>query len=459
MAKNPIHVVGIGGSGMLPLAELLLKQGHPVTGSDRLLNNQTLETLAPPIRKRLQRLIELGAVLVPQDGSGITNTTQRVVVSTAIETTNPDVQQANKLHIPIVHRAEELKNAISADRLLAICGTSGKSTTTALVAWLLMALNDLDCFVGGAELLDNTHGGRGWTAVHVGHGKWSCLELDESDRSLLRFSPRHALILNITADHHPYEECVKIFHQFCDQVSGFVVLNQNDPGCRLLSKDLDPKKVIWFTPPTPDQIIQTKTGISFPSKNQTISLPLMGSHNAENATGALALLETILNTSTIAPLLPALETFPGIRRRMQRAGQSKIPVYDDFAHNPEKIAAAITALQARFHRVWVFFQPHGYGPLRFHLDGFANAFTSTLRDQDHLILLPVFDAGGTADRSVSSNDLAQRIRAKQSILVLNREQAINTICPQVQPGDVILVAGARDDTLTTFAEKLAVSLH
>ncbi|MDX9755734.1 MAG: Mur ligase domain-containing protein, partial [bacterium] len=129
MADQSIHLVGIGGSGMLPLAELLLKKGQSVTGSDRLLKEQDLATLAPPIRKRLQRLVDLGAVLVPQDGSGVKATTNRVVVSTAIETTNPDIKAAQTLHIPIVHRAEELSQAIPADHLLAICGTSGKSTT------------------------------------------------------------------------------------------------------------------------------------------------------------------------------------------------------------------------------------------------------------------------------------------------------------------------------------------
>ena len=247
--QNTIHIIGIGGSGMLPLAELLLKQGHSVSGSDRLLNQQTLETLSPPIRKRLERLINLGATIVPQDGSGITNNTIRVVISTAIESSNPDIQAAQRLSIPVLHRSEELKNAVDQDYLLGICGTSGKSTSAALCAWLLMALHDLDVFVGGAEILDQRPDGIGWTAVHTGKGRWSVLELDESDKSLLRFTPRHALILNITRDHHPLEENIDIFKTFTEQVSGKLVLNQKDEGCRMLAQQLSPDKVVWFSPP------------------------------------------------------------------------------------------------------------------------------------------------------------------------------------------------------------------
>ncbi|MDX9754598.1 MAG: cyanophycin synthetase, partial [bacterium] len=379
----------------------------------------------------------------------------RVVVSTAIETTNPDIQAAQTLHIPIVHRAEELSQAIPADHLLAICGTSGKSTTTALTAWLLLAAQELHCFVGGAELLDNTPGGLGWTAVHVGQGRWSCLELDESDRSLLRFAPRHTLILNITQDHHPYEECLALFQQFCAQVTGEFFLNQADPGCQALGQRLDASRVYWFTPPLPEAITQTTEGIAFPYKDRTLYLPLMGVHNAENATGALTMLERVLGSASLDTLSHALQGFPGIRRRMQRAGTSRVPVYDDYAHNPEKVHAAITALQTRFARVWILFQPHGYGPLRFHLDAFAQTFSQTLRQQDHLVLLPVYDAGGTTDRGITSGDLAAQIQTRNPVSVLSRDDILATLPTQVQPGDAILVAGARDDTLTTFADHIA----
>jgi UDP-N-acetylmuramate--alanine ligase len=447
-----IHIVGIGGSGMLPLAELLLKKNYRVTGSDRLLKQTPLESLSPPIQKRLERLRALGAVLFPQDGSAIDHDTQRVVISTAIEAGNPDRVKADQLGIPTRHRAEELSNNINDDSLLAVCGTSGKSTTTAICAWVLLALGDLHSFVGGAEILDSATGGIGWTAVHVGAGQWSCLELDESDKSLLRFSPRHALILNITRDHHSFEENLDIFLAFCMQVSGNLVLNQNDPGCRKLACLLpNSKKISWFTPPSPDQIQSTKTGITIPWNHGEVHIPLMGRHNAENTSGALALLQAAIPDLDPVVVETSLRGFPGIRRRLHRYG-STIPVFDDYAHNPEKIEAALQAIQSRYARVFFIFQPHGYTPLRFHLEDFAEVFSRTLREEDQLLLLPVYDAGGTTDRDVSSRDLAARITGKTVALYETREDVVAFLKIGIQADDAVVVAGARDDTLAEFAE-------
>jgi UDP-N-acetylmuramate--alanine ligase len=135
---------------------------------------------------------------------------------------------------------------------------------------------------------------------------------------------------------------------------------------------------------------------------------------------------------------------------MHRYGDGPVAVYDDYAHNPEKIAAAIQALQQRYERVYVIFQPHGYGPLRFHLEAFAAAFSDTLRDQDALLFLPVFDAGGTTDRSITSADLVQRI-TRPSFLLDKRVLILDHLKENTAPNDAVLVAGARDDTLAEFA--------
>ncbi|RJP32308.1 MAG: hypothetical protein C4527_06325 [Candidatus Omnitrophota bacterium] len=455
-----IHLIGVGGSGMLPLAELLLRKGFHVTGSDRLLKNPTeLDHLPAPIRKRLRRLTSLGAHLFAQDGTGITEQTKKIVISTAIEEDNPDLRKADAFHIPISHRAEELHRQIGDQRLLAIAGVSGKSTTAALCAWLLLKLNALNCFVGGAEILDDAQTGIGWTAVHVAHGEWSCVELDESDKSLLRFQPEIAILLNISRDHHEYEENLAIFKQFSAGVQKTILLNRDDPGCRQLSEELgrDPR-VKWFTPPAPADVMQTENGVRFRFNEINMFTPLLGYHNAVNLTAALSIINEAAPHANGRTLANAAASFPGVRRRLQRYGKGNIAVYDDYAHNPEKIAALLTTLQQHYLRVFLIFQPHGYAPLKFHLPGFAEVFSTRLRKQDHLLLLPIYDAGGTTNRSISSQDLADHISFSSIQTVRDRREAIAYLRDAVRVKDAVCVVGARDDTLAEFAEQISICI-
>ncbi len=450
-----IHVVGIGGSGMLPLAELLLKKGYCVTGSDRLIADPgCLESISPPIRKRLERLTNLGASLYPQDGSGITESTARIVISTAIESTNPDRVQADALNVPVLHRAQELKRQTETGSLIAIAGTSGKSTTAALCAWMLLALDELASFVGGAEILDSTEG-IGWTAVHVGDGQWSCIEVDESDKSLLNFHPNLSVILNITRDHHSYQENLAVFQTFCEQTHGPIALNRNDRGCVQLAEGISPERIHWFVPPSARDVTCTRFGMTIALHDETYEAPLMGLHNAENLAAALAVIRLAVPSASGDVLKQAVKTFPGIRRRLHRYGSGEIAVYDDYAHNPEKISALLNALKERYPRLHIVFQPHGYSPLRFHLEGFAQTFSNELREDDRLILLPVYDAGGTTDRSISSQDLADRIESRRVCVACNREDAIEDLKRTAAVGDAIVVTGARDDTLAELAESIS----
>jgi len=458
-SMDTVHLVGIAGSGMLPLAELLRKKKYRVTGSDRLLANPAeWEKLASPIRKRLQRLLDLGAELYPQDGSGIGEATARIVISTAIEESNPDWVKAKALRIPIRHRAEELRAQLEDGRMLAVAGTSGKSTTTALCAWLLAGAGELNCFVGGAEILESPGSQIGGSSVHVAEGSWSCVELDESDASLLRFEPDIALVLNISRDHHPLEENLRIFREFSTQVRNTLLLNRSDVGCGRLSEMLGrPDSICWFSPP--QEIDPTESGVGFHFAGMRYELPLLGRHNAMNAYAALAAVRAVVPTVPLQAWRDSLKTFPGVRRRLQRYGFGPVAVYDDFAHNPDKIAALLTTLQERYPRVHILFQPHGYGPLRFHLDGFAEVFSTVLRPEDRLILLPVYDAGGTTDRSISSQDLANKIASGSVCAVRAREEALQVLIRSLQKEDAVVVAGARDDTLAEFTAAIEQTLN
>lgn len=451
-----IHLAGIGGSGMLPLAELLLKKGYSVSGSDRLIQDpKHLEHLTPPVLKRMRRLQMLGAVLYPQDGSGITDTTQRLVVSTAIEDSNPEVFAAKQKDIPILHRAKELSSQINQNRLLAVAGTSGKSTTSALCGWMLKSLGELDCFVGGAEILEQNE----WSAVHVGSGEWSCLEVDESDRSLLQFYPEYAVILNITRDHHSYQENVELFLQFANQTQNKVLLNDADEGCQELARQCSqPDKIKWFSPPQPESAKLTQAGVCFEWRSERWDLPLLGKHNADNAAAALSLIQLALPDANESCLQDALRCFPGVRRRLHRYGSGNTAVYDDYAHNPEKLKALLTTLQQHYERVCVIFQPHGYTPLRFHLDETAKVYIESLRDCDVLILLPVYDAGGTTKRDISSHDLKQKIEKENVRVIENRHDVIAFLQQHQPPFNAISTAGARDDSLAEFAETISKSV-
>ncbi len=448
-----VHFIGVGGSGMLPLAELLLKKGYAVTGSDRLIHDPTnLNHLSPPIRKRIDRLRSLGAQIFPQDGSGINTSTKRVVHSTAIEKDNPDFLKAQELAIELSHRAQELNRQVSQYNLMAIAGTSGKSTTTALCAWFLMELGELGCFVGGSEILGESE----WSAVHVAAGQWACVELDESDRSLLSFHPNLAVILNITRDHHTYEENLEIFEQFATHVRSQLWLNPSDEGCKELAKRLPESIPIrWFIPPKPNEIESNPQGIAFSFNNHCYKSRQIGAYHAANMTAALSLIHSAIPNASTEALQHAAKTFPGIRRRMQRYSEGPVAVFDDYAHNPEKLEALLCALQEHYPRVHLVFQPHGYSPLRFHLQGFTSALNRTLRNHDVLYLLPIYDAGGTTNRTIASEDLAQRISQATVHNCLSREELMRELHLHVHPGDAIVVAGARDDTLAHLAEKIA----
>ena len=438
---------------------MLLRRGYRVTGSDRLLRDPScLDQLSPPIRLRLQRLQKIGAVLFPQNGEGVTTSTSRVVISTAIESDNLDLQRAGAFQVPIVHRTDELKTQLQHQPFLAVAGTSGKSTTAALCAWLLHRLDALACFVGGAELLAGPR--ESWSSVLVGNGEWAVAELDESDKSFLRFEPHLSVILNINRDHHDLDENLDCFEHFARQTRTVVLCNQQDSGCQMLMERLAfPSKVQTFFPPSRDQVVHREEGMEIMIEGTRWSSPLMGLHNASNLAAALAMVRLAVPLADPQRLLEAVRSFPGVRRRLQRYGRGPIAVFDDYAHNPDKLAALLDCLAERFPRLHLVFQPHGYGPLRFHLEGYVRVFSTRLRSGDELCLLPVYDAGGTTDRSIASDDLAARISSQQVFVFPDRRILLDHLRQTARPGDVITVAGARDDTLAELAATIASAME
>lgn len=399
------HLIGIGGVGMSALAQALLARGRSVSGADRLVGS-TDRAFWPP---NLLRLAARGVRIFPDDGSGVEASVERVIVSTAIESDNPGLARAKALGLPVVHRAAALAEVLAPFKLVAVAGTCGKSTVTAMLAHALAAC-DLDPFaVNGAAVV-------GWEgSVRVGRGRYAVAEVDESDRSLTAFRPFAAVITNASADHYSKEEMEAVFDAFVKDVPGPVI---------------DGRKAHY---------------------EADSSLP--GAHNRQNA--GLALAMAVALGADEARARAALASFPGVERRMQRVGTcSGAEVYDDYAHNPEKLQAMIATLQERHEKgVAVVWRPHGYGPLRKMMESLAAMFAATLRPQDRLLLLPVYDAGGTADRSVNSDQLAAKV--KGSIFVGTPEEALRLLTAHASAFGAIVTAGARDPGLPVMARRLA----
>jgi UDP-N-acetylmuramate--alanine ligase len=427
--EGRVHLAGVGGVGMSALAQALLDAGCAVSGSDRLLDRGD-ETAT------LQCLRRQGVVLYPQDGSGVQADVARVIITTAIETDNPERAACRTLNIPVVHRADELARLVAPRTLVAVTGTSGKSTVTAMLGWLLAGAGLDPLVVNGAAVPGWDDGGRRIGSVRRGRGAWAVIEADESDRSLLAFAPRHAIITNRSADHFNLSETDRLFDGFREHVAGCVI--EEEPPASVLCEG-------------------TGWGGSFELEGVRFTLPLPGRHNLSNAWQAVRMARAIGGVGLPA-LQRALADFPGVERRLQRVGVCNgAAVIDDYAHNPAKLAAAWRAVAAIYPRIVALWRPHGYGPLRSMLDALADIFAGVMRPDDRLLLLPVYDAGGTARRDVSADDLASRLASRGVAVEVTATlaEAERQLRAAAQPGLALLICGARDPDLPRLARRLA----
>lgn len=414
--SGTVHLVGIGGVGMSALAQALLDAGGTVTGADRALGGSGAR---PGV---LAALARAGVRLFPDDGSGIGPDTARVIVSTAVEETNRDLRCARARGIPVVHRAAALAELLAPRRLVAVAGTCGKSTVTAILGHLLAESGFDPVVVNGAQVVGWDAGGTRVGSTRKGTGAYAVAEVDESDKSLVAFKPFAAVVTNASADHYSKAEMDAVFDAFVRGVPGPVI-----DGRR--------------TPIVPSAAART--------------IPLPGEHNAVNAECALRMAAAL--GADPARLAAAIRTFPGVERRLQRVGTcGGAVVYDDYAHNPEKLHAMLATLQAAYPKgVAVVWRPHGYAPLRKMLEALAAMFRATLRPCDELLVLPVYDAGGTTDRSLNSDALVARLNASPVRFVEGLEDAETHLRTHAPAFGALVVAGARDPGLPVLARRLA----
>jgi len=454
---GPYFFCGIGGSGMLPLALIVRARGHDVEGSDRSLDAGRTANKFDFLRGR-------GITLHPQDGSGVTRPNQLLVTSAAVEDTVPDVIAAKALGCPQVSRPQLLAQLVNSAKIsIAVGGTSGKSTTTGMIAWILYATRRDPTVMNGAVMKNFVAGDVPFASAIVGEGDIFVSEVDESDGSIALYQPTIAVLNNIALDHKSMDELRSLFTGFVAKAQVAVFNLDNDETRRLHETLQLPNALTYSLTDTnadftisdlmaqPDGqsciVTERSTG-----ERQRICLQTPGRHNLSNALAAIAAARACglaLREATLA-----LMNFVGIRRRLEVVGTAKdITVIDDFGHNPDKIAATLATLHQFPGRLLVMWQPHGFGPIRQMKDQLIEMFARDLAAKDTLIMPEPAYFGGTVDRSIGSAVIAQGVTAhgKSAIALPDRAACGDKLVEMAQPGDLIVIMGARDDTLSEFA--------
>jgi UDP-N-acetylmuramate--alanine ligase len=460
--KQPYFFVGVGGSGMLPLALILRDNGFAVEGSDRSLDQGRTAPKFEFLRSR-------GIGLHPQDGSGVTRADQIVVASAAVEATVPDIVAAKRVGARVMTRAQLLAQLFNAAKVsIGVAGTSGKSTTTGMIGWVLQYLGKTPTIMNGAVMKNFITPDEPFASSVVGAGDAFVSEVDESDGSIAMFSPKIAVLNNISLDHKSMDELRVLFRDFVGKANAAVLNLDNDETAALKSVtksvtySLGDRGADLFASgfkPQPD-------GIAFELHERgaragiKTRLQVPGHHNVANALAAIAAAREC--GIALKDAAAALERFSGIRRRLETAGTAGgVTVIDDFAHNPDKITASLATLHDFPGRLLVMFQPHGFGPLKLMKNDFIACFVDNLRADDVLIMPEPIYFGGTVDRSVTTADIINGVRAggHEAYGFADRAACGVKVLELAKPGDRIVVMGARDDTLSQFAAELISALR
>lgn len=448
-AVQRIHFVGIGGSGMSGIAEILHNLGYHISGSDQTASRVT------------QRLEQIGICIHIGHDSHHIGTAQAVVTSSAVKSDNPEVIAARQHHIPIVPRAVMLAELMRLKQGIAIAGTHGKTTTTSLVATVLAAAGADPTYVIGGKL--NSAG----TNSALGTGDYMVVEADESDASFLNLTPVLSVITNIDADHmetygHDFAKLKTAFIDFLHRLPfyGAGIVCIDDPGVQSilpmisrplitygLSEDAQIRAVdVQALPGGQMQFVcQRRNGSIMPDLNIRLNLP--GEHNVRNALAAIAVgTELELNDQAISQ---ALAAFEGVGRRFQRYGDWPLPqggeltVVDDYGHHPAEMSAVLAAARGAFpgRRLILAFQPHRYTRTR---DCFED-FVHVMGQADAVVLTEVYAAGESPIVAADSRALvrALRIAGKVDPLFIESVSDLSdALINLAADGDVMLIMGA-----------------
>lgn len=465
--RKSVHFIGIGGTGLSAIARVLLESGYHVTGSDRN---------SSPLAKSLQAegvRIDIGHRAENIEGA------QVVIRSSAVPDDNVEVLAAQKLGIPVLKRSEFLSGIMGEHFGIGVAGTHGKTTTTAMIAWMLTFLRQDPTFIVGGVL--NNIG----TNAHAGKGQAFVIEADEYDHMFLGLKPKLAVITNIEHDHpdcYPTEvEFFKAFDEFAENVGsdGTLLVCANDRGATRLGRNARQRGQKVFSYATRDSnngsadmqadyIADSLTpnqfgGISFDAEctlvsnkfilRPSINLQLPGRHNAQNALAALAVAHQM--QLPIEQAGKALSEFRGTGRRFEVRGEvNRITIIDDYAHHPTEIRATLSAARMRYpmSKLWVVWQPHTYSRTRLLFNDFAAAFEQA----DHVVVTEIYAA---REKQPEDGFSARRIVAAMTYpdtrYISDFDQAAKYLVERLEPGDVLIVLSAGDaDQISTQVETL-----
>lgn len=454
-----VHFVGIGGSGMSGIAEVMLSLGYAVQGSDLKRNKQT------------KRLEDQGATLFIGHAADNLRDADAVVVSSAVDETNPEVAAARELFMPVVSRAEMLAELMRFRYSIAVAGTHGKTTTTSLVA-SVMAEGGLDpTFVIGGRLKSADANAR------LGQGDYLVAEADESDASFVHLKPMVAVVTNIDADHMStydgdIEKLKSSFIEFLHNLPfyGLAVVCSDDPGVNSILSDVGRSVTTYGTNEAADvravNVVFDEATSKFDvlrkdsSDVLSVHLQLPGMHNVRNALAAIAIADELqIGSEAVAT---ALREFEGIDRRFQRMGDietnvGSVMLVDDYGHHPTEIAATLSAAKSGWpdKRVVLVFQPHRYSRTRDLMDDFA----TVLSDADVLVLLDVYAAGEEPIAGADGRAMARAIRSRGSVepvFVESLDSLPDVLGDLMADGDLVLTMGAGD--IGAFAAELPTLL-
>ena len=452
---NNIFFIGVAGTGMSAIAQWLAGEGKTVSGSDRYFK-------AAEYNETKEKLETAGIQCFLQDGSGITEATELIVVSTAIEDTVFEVQKAKQLNIPIIKRSELLALIAKSKRTIAVGGTSGKSTTTAMLFNILEFAGLQPGIISGAGLTSIIKEGKIGNAK-TGKGEWLVIEADESDGSIVQYEPEVGLLLNVDKDHKEIDVLMDIFATFKKNTKQLFVVNHSHPLAKQLSQNIqhdfstDADTAAGFTA---TDFKQTGLITYFKINSVEFKLNQVGKHNMENALAATAVASQLGVDLTVCA--QALQHYEGIYRRHQVLGNKNgVWLIDDYAHNPAKCAASIEACKYIAPKVIAWFQPHGYTPTKFLRNDFVQEIAAVLRPEDEIWMSEIFYAGGTAVKDISANDLINDLKAlgKSAFFVEHRADFFAAASPHFTGDCVLLLMGARDPSLEQFAQKVWADLQ
>lgn len=452
------YFCGIGGIGMSSIAQYFALKGHQVFGSDRAFD------LGDNIKTK-EQLQKLGICIFPQDASGVTSDIDYFVTSTAVEAKIPDVQKAVQLNLNIKRRAQMLAEILHTYTGIAVGGTSGKTTITAMVGHILTVCGLSPTIINGGILINTYQKGGNPSNFIMGKGDFCVIESDESDGTIELYNPAISIVSNISLDHKPLDELRPLFKNFIERTKKGVVLNldcketavfknihpntltfscQKDSGANLIATDITP----------------TNQGIDFKINGILAHLQVMGKHNVENALASVG--AALLAGVDLKKAINALSSFMGTKRRLEKIGiANEITVFDDYAHNPEKISASLQTLHQENHTLWAVYQPHGFTPTRLMKNELIEAFATKSGDNDVLIFPEIFYQGGTVAKDISSKDLVEALKSKskKAFFFENRSDIPEFIATHAKPNDRVVVMGARDGTLTNLAHDILNALE